>query len=228
MTGEGAQPHAAVGIGAACRPHAVCTPSNRWQVGGRGRATSVLCKGLPFGSPSLGLINAQARRPEQPGLVLAASLLCLHACQAASQPASQAAARAAEQCTATNARTMPARVQTEAEAMCGTMTALGQSASPGFMAGSSSNTSRPHLRRRGSGPEGVCVCMALHGAGGGAWARPRPLVTPHMHACCCMRSPTQSGHVHAWWVHDHAAKAKAATWFNGPAPARPLARARPT
>ncbi len=43
---------------------------------------------------------------------------------------------------------MPDRVQNEADAMCGTMTALGQSARPGFIAGSSSNTSRPHLRAR--------------------------------------------------------------------------------
>mmetsp|Transcript_16288 Transcript_16288/g.40527 ORF Transcript_16288/g.40527 Transcript_16288/m.40527 type:complete len:318 (+) Transcript_16288:174-1127(+) len=41
---------------------------------------------------------------------------------------------------------MPERVHSDAEAMCGTMTALGQSASPAFMAGSSSNTSSPHLK----------------------------------------------------------------------------------
>lgn len=40
---------------------------------------------------------------------------------------------------------MPARVQKEAEAMCGTMTAFSQSVSPGFVSGSSSNTSSPHL-----------------------------------------------------------------------------------
>ncbi len=41
--------------------------------------------------------------------------------------------------------TMPALVQKEAEAMCGTMTQLSHSASPGFMLGSSSNTSSPTL-----------------------------------------------------------------------------------
>lgn len=46
--------------------------------------------------------------------------------------------------------TMPERVHSEAEAMWGTMTALGQSASPGFMAGSSSNTSSPHLGAGGA------------------------------------------------------------------------------
>mmetsp|Transcript_7131 Transcript_7131/g.44206 ORF Transcript_7131/g.44206 Transcript_7131/m.44206 type:complete len:331 (-) Transcript_7131:429-1421(-) len=38
---------------------------------------------------------------------------------------------------------IPPRVQREAEAMCGRITALGQSANPGFMSGSSSNTSSP-------------------------------------------------------------------------------------
>ena len=41
--------------------------------------------------------------------------------------------------------TMPALVQKEAEAICGTMTQLSHSASPGFMLGSSSNTSSPTL-----------------------------------------------------------------------------------
>ena len=40
---------------------------------------------------------------------------------------------------------MPARVHCEAEAMWGTMTALSQSARPGFILGSSSNTSSPTL-----------------------------------------------------------------------------------
>lgn len=38
---------------------------------------------------------------------------------------------------------MPPRVHNDADAMCGTMTALAQSARPGFIAGSSSNTSSP-------------------------------------------------------------------------------------
>ena len=42
--------------------------------------------------------------------------------------------------------TIPDRVHMEADAMWGTMTALGHWARPGFIAGSSSNTSRPHLR----------------------------------------------------------------------------------
>ena len=50
---------------------------------------------------------------------------------------------------------MPARVQREAEAMCGTMTAFSHSASPGFIFGSSSNTSRPTLHSRAcpTGPQ---------------------------------------------------------------------------
>lgn len=47
---------------------------------------------------------------------------------------------------------MPARVHSVADAMCGTMTAFLHSARPGFMSGSSSNTSRP-------------------GAGEGKWGR---------------------------------------------------------
>ena len=39
--------------------------------------------------------------------------------------------------------TMPARVQSVAEAMCGTMTAFLHSARPAFISGSSSNTSKP-------------------------------------------------------------------------------------
>ncbi len=50
---------------------------------------------------------------------------------------------------------MPDRVQSDADAMCGTMTAFSHSASPGFMAGSSSNTSRPTLSVR----EG-CACVS--------------------------------------------------------------------
>ena len=41
---------------------------------------------------------------------------------------------------------MPLRVQKEAEAMWGTTTAFSHSASPGFIAGSSSKTSRPALQ----------------------------------------------------------------------------------
>ena len=48
-------------------------------------------------------------------------------------------------------RTMPERVHSEADAMWGTMTAFSHSASPGFMAGSSSNTSRPTLPPRRTG-----------------------------------------------------------------------------
>ena len=61
---------------------------------------------------------------------------------------------------------MPLRVHMLALAMCGTMTALGSSARPGFMAGSSSNTSRPgrvvqHARMRGE--VALChPCMGLH------------------------------------------------------------------
>ena len=44
---------------------------------------------------------------------------------------------------------MPDRVHMEAEAMCGTMTALLHCSRPGFIEGSSSNTSRPHLRGHG-------------------------------------------------------------------------------
>jgi hypothetical protein len=43
--------------------------------------------------------------------------------------------------------TMPLRVHMEADAMWGTMTALGSCASPGFMAGSSSYTSRPAVSK---------------------------------------------------------------------------------
>ena len=48
------------------------------------------------------------------------------------------------------ALTMPARVQKDADAMCGTATTLSQSSSPGLVSGSSSNTSRPALPERGS------------------------------------------------------------------------------
>ena len=54
------------------------------------------------------------------------------------------------------ARTMPARVQKEAEAMWGTMTALSHSARPGFILGSSSNTSRPTLAQAGRGWDPRC------------------------------------------------------------------------
>lgn len=50
--------------------------------------------------------------------------------------------------------TMPALVQKEAEAICGTMTQLSHSASPGFMLGSSSNTSSPTLH--------TCVHQVSH------------------------------------------------------------------
>ena len=60
--------------------------------------------------------------------------------------------------THTHARTMPARVHMDAEAMCGTMTALGQSASPAFMEGSSSNTSSPHLHAAPQA-QGMCACL---------------------------------------------------------------------
>ena len=45
-------------------------------------------------------------------------------------------------------RTMAERVQKEAEAMWGTMTALSHSASPDFILGSSSNTSSPTLHSK--------------------------------------------------------------------------------
>lgn len=59
------------------------------------------------------------------------------------QPYIERVVSSQSQCTGQH--TMPERVQSEADAMWGTMTAFSHSASPGFMAGSSSNTSRPTL-----------------------------------------------------------------------------------
>ena len=42
--------------------------------------------------------------------------------------------------------TIPARVHWEADAMCGTITAFSHSFKPGLVSGSSSKTSRPHLK----------------------------------------------------------------------------------
>lgn len=59
--------------------------------------------------------------------------------------------------------TMPERVHIEADAMWGTMTALGHCSRPGFIAGSSSNTSSPHLCGKCMGAE--CDCTRVRGWG---------------------------------------------------------------
>jgi hypothetical protein len=68
-------------------------------------------------------------------------------------PVCEHASFAVVQCSRqTSNRTMPLRVQSEAEAMCGTTTTFSHSDSPGHMLGSSSNTSSPHLPPRHSPP----------------------------------------------------------------------------